>query len=91
MSMFLDGFILGSYLAGVFGLNREYFRVALKKNTKVNVELMEQNGFVFVKVPADIRKLIEDGFISCKIDCNDQADYHHKYELSKNCKIGFWK
>ena len=89
--MFLDGYVLGSYLAGVFGLNREYFRVAIKKNTKLNVETIEQHGFIFVKVPTNIRKLIEEGFITCKIDCNDTAAYHYKYKLSKNCTIGFWK
>jgi len=90
-SVFLDGEILGSYLAGVLGLNREYFRIAFKKNTKLNAQIREQHGFVFVKVPEKIRKLIEDGFISCKVDCNDAAEYHYKYELSKNCTIGFWK
>jgi len=75
----------------MFCLNREYFRIAYKKNTQLNAELIHQHGFIFVKVPDEIRKLIEDGFISCKITYDDKAEYHHKFQLSKNCIIGFWK
>ena len=38
-SMFLDGEILGSYLAKVFSLNRQYFLVAYKKKHNINVNL----------------------------------------------------
>lgn len=90
-SMFLDGEILGSYLATLFGLNRHYFSRAYKENINVNVQMRDINGFVFVKVPHDVRALIDQGFISCKIEKEDTAIYVHRYELSKNCTIGFWK
>ena len=90
-SMFLDGEILGSYLAKVFSLNRQYFLVAYKKRCNINVQLAELNGYVFVKVPTDIRKLIDEGFIARKIEHDDVAEYEHRFELSKDCVIGFWK
>lgn len=91
MSMFLDGEILGSYLACMFGLNRNYFSRAYKSNISINAKMRDINGFVFVKVPGGVRELLDQGFISCKIEKEDTANYVHKYELSKNCTIGFWK
>ena len=85
------GEIMGTYLAGLFCLNKEYFSVAFRKNTKLNAEIRMANGYVFVKLPKEVQQLIEDGYISCKIDAEDKAPYHYKYELSKNCIIGFWK
>lgn len=90
-SMFLDGEILGSYLAKVFSLNRQYFLVAYKKKRNINVQLRELNGFVFVKVPCDIRSLIDQGFIARKIEQDDATEYEHRFELSKDCVIGFWR
>lgn len=90
-SMFLDGEILGSHLAKVLCLNRQYFLVAFKKKCKINVEMRELNGYVFVKVPNYLRNLIDAGYIARKIEANDVADYEFKFELSKDCVIGFWK
>ncbi|NOX15974.1 MAG: hypothetical protein GXP61_08120 [Epsilonproteobacteria bacterium] len=91
MSAFLDGEVLGSYLAGYFGLNKEYFRIAYKQGTQLNAQIREVNGFIFVKVISEVRKLIEQGFISYKIEDGDSQKYDYKYKLSKNCTIGFWK
>lgn len=90
-SMFLDGEVLGSYLASVLGLNRHYFTQAHKKNFVINATTRDINGFVFVKLPQNIRELIDSGCIACKIEKEDEAVYEYKYELSKNCIIGFWK
>jgi hypothetical protein len=91
-SMFLDGEILGSYLAKVFSLNRQYFLVAYKKKCNINVQLRELNGYVFVKVPNDVRRLIDEGYIARKIEQDDDGiEYEHRFELSKDCVIGFWK
>lgn len=91
MSMFLDGEVLGSYLASVFGLNRHYFTQAHKRNLHINATIRDINGFVFVKLPHNVRTLIDDGYIAFKIEKEDEAVYEYKYELSQNCIIGFWK
>ena len=90
-SMFLDGEVLGSFLASALCLNRQYFSKAFKRKFKLNVQMRELNGYVFVKVPNDLRKLIDAGYIARKIEANDVADYEFKFELSKDCVIGFWK
>ncbi len=90
-SMFLDGEILGAYLASVFCLNRQYFAQAFQGKYKVNVEMRSLHGFIFVKVPKEIRELLDNGFIASKIEKEDQAEYTYRFELSKDCTIGFWK
>ncbi len=89
--MFLDGEILGSFLATFFCLNRQYFSKAYREKFKINVQMREVNGFVFVKVPTEVRALLDDGFIARKIEDTDLAPYEYKFELSKDCVIGFWK
>ena len=89
--MYLDGYILGVYLAGRFNLSSNYFANALNKKHNLNIEMKKINGFVFVKPPKEVRPYIEDDYISCKIEDNDKAQYDYIYKLSNYCNIGFWK
>lgn len=88
-------FLLASSVARNFGLSAEYFSQAYRKGGATlhgEIVLKEQCGMLFIKLPKQTMEMLRDGAIAVKMDCDDDdREFDHILQLTRQTRIGFWK
>jgi len=91
--------LLGTWLAKELALNPRYFSKiyarAQKGNTTLSrgVEIKKQAGMIFVALPPHVVAMINDpAYTAAQIQPEDEErDYDHVFQLTRDVRIGFWK
>lgn len=90
-----DGYFFGTWLAREFGLPTNYFSIINSKTpTTLNrdIEVKMFAGLVFVKLPPKAVEYVRAGYVSVKLEPNDDLDmYEYILIITAGTKIGFWK
>ncbi|MDD5405999.1 MAG: hypothetical protein PHE73_03535 [Sulfurovaceae bacterium] len=89
-----DGYFIGTWLAREFGLPTNYFSIINSKAPKTlhrEIDVAMFAGLVFVKLPSKVVEYIRAGYITAKIEPDDDLNmYEYILEITINTKIGFW-
>ena len=92
VSAMMDGSVVGSELAKLFGLNSRYFSNN-KKTDSLNkdIKILNFNHVLLVEVPDEAKKYIKDYTATPLAITADESDYAYVFKLTNKIKIGFWK
>jgi len=87
----VDGFELAFVVEKKLGLNRSYFAKALARETDLKATVVKEYEHIFVKLDSDIKQLLNDNYICCRIDKEDVEAFDYVVSLSKRTLLGFYK
>ena len=73
------------------GLSSSYFSMAYRRDTDIKAHIVKQNNFIYVRLDTEIKKLLEDKYICCKITREESDSFEHTISLTKNTLLGFYK
>lgn len=73
------------------GLSRKYFSNAYRNNVDIKANLVKEGSFIYVKLDCEIKKLLDERYICCKITHDEVDLYDHTISLTKNTLLGFYK
>lgn len=73
------------------GLSASYFSQAYKRKVDIKATIVKEGTYLFVKLDCDIKKLLDDNYICCKITQEESDCFEHTVALTKNTLLGFYK
>ena len=73
------------------GLSCKYFSNAYRNKTDIKADIIKEGTFLFVKLDCDIKKLLDENYICCKITQEESDSFIHTIWLTKNTLLGFYK
>ena len=73
------------------GLSSGYFSKACTRKIDIKADIVKEGTFLFVKLDYEIKRLLDDGFICCKITQDEADSFLHTIWLTKNTLLGFYK
>lgn len=93
----LDGLISGSIwigtrLAARFGLHTQYFNAIHRESCKIEGRVWMTGGLVLVELPMKIQQLLNEGYVSVKMNHDDLEDgFDYVFNMTDRTRIGFYK
>ena len=85
------GYELAFIVEKKLGLSSRYFSVAYSKDYSIKAHIIKDNDHLYIKLDDDIKKLLEQNYICCKINKEESNDYDVVIALTKNTLLGFYK
>ena len=86
-----DGYELAFIVEKKLGLNSGYFNVAYRKGYEIKADMFKEHEHLSVKLNDQIKKLLEQNYICCKINKEEIDEYDFVIPLTKNTLLGFYK
>ncbi|MCT7467887.1 hypothetical protein [Aliarcobacter cryaerophilus] len=95
-------YAMGTFITHRFGLNARYLSSAYLRGYKLNMEITKVHDPLYsdnkydkhfiVLLPDEVIYYIIERYYSIKLTKNDNIEnFDYVFEISKNCKIGFFK
>ena len=92
VSAMMDGSVIGSELAKLFGLNARYFSHNKDADSlNKDIKIMKFKHVLLVEVPYEARKYIRECTATPLAIGADESEYEYVLPLTNKIKIGFWK
>lgn len=85
------GYELAFIVEKKLGLKSKYFSNAYNKGYEIKADMFKENEHIFVKLDDDIKKLLDENYICCKIDKDESSEFDFVISLTKNTLLGFYK
>lgn len=85
------GYELAFIVEKKLGLNSKYFSVAYSKGYSIKADMFKEHDHLYVKLDDDIKKLLEQNYICCKITKEEVNEFEIVIPLTKNTLLGFYK
>lgn len=73
------------------GLSSGYFSDALRKAVEIKADIVKQGSFLYVKLDCEIKRLLDEEYICCKISKEESDSFDYAIALTKNTLLGFYK
>lgn len=86
-----SGYELAFIVEKKLGLSPRYFSVAYSKAYSIKADMFKEHDHLYVKLDDDIKKLLEQNYICCKINKDEVSEYDYVISLTKNTLLGFYK
>lgn len=86
-----DGYELAFIVEKKLGLNSGYFNVAYRKGYEIKADMFKEHEHLYVKLNDQIKKLLEQNYICCKISKDEIKEFDFAISLTKNTLLGFYK
>ena len=92
VSAMMDGSVIGSELAKLFGLHTRYFsNIKDSENVNKDIKIVKFKHVLLVDIPFEARKYIRDYTATPLAINDDETEYDYVLPLTNKIKIGFWK
>jgi len=92
VSAMMDGLIVGSELAKLFGLHTSYFaHVRDSESLNKNINILKFKHVILVEVPMEAKEYIRDYTATALSIGDDETPYEYILNITNKTKIGFWK
>lgn len=85
------GYELAFIVEKKLGLNSGYFNVAYRKGYEIKADMFKEHEHLYVKLNDQIKKLLEQNYICCKISKDEIDEFDFAISLTKNTLLGFYK
>ncbi|MDS1371042.1 hypothetical protein [Aliarcobacter butzleri] len=86
-----QGFIPAFEVEKTLGLNKGYFSKAHSCSYEIKATIIKDESNLLVKLDDEINKLLQEGYICCKIDRSELEHFDVTISLTKNTLLGFYK
>lgn len=86
-----SGYELGFIVEKKLGLRAKYFSDAFSKGYSMKADMFKQHDHLYVRLDDDIKELLEQNYICCKINKDESNEYDFVIPLTKNTLLGFYK
>lgn len=85
------GYELAFIVEKKLGLRAKYFSDAYSKGYSIKADMFKEHDHLYVKLDEDIKKLLEQNYICCKITKEEANEFEVVIPLTKNTLLGFYK
>ena len=85
------GYELAFIVEKKLGLRAKYFSDAFSKGYSIKADMFKKHDHLYVKLDDDIKKLLEQNYICCKITKEESNEFEIVVSLTKNTLLGFYK
>lgn len=85
------GFVPAFEIEKQIGLNKGYFSKAFLCGYDIRANIIKEDSNLLVKLDDEINRLLQEGYICCKIDKDESSHYDITINLTKNTLLGFYK
>lgn len=85
------GYELAFIVEKKLGLRAKYFSDAYSKGYSIKADMFKEHDHLYVKLDEDIKKLLEQNYICCKITKEEANEFEIVISLTKNTLLGFYK
>ena len=85
------GYELAFIVEKKLGLRSRYFSEAYSKGYSIKADMFKEHEHLYVKLDDDIKKLLEQNYICCKISKDEVDEFEVVIALTKNTLLGFYK
>lgn len=73
------------------GLSSGYFSKAYRRKIDIKAEIVKQQNFIYVKLDCELKQLLAEGYICCKIYAGERDNFDKSILFTKNTLLGFYK
>lgn len=88
----MNGSVIGSELAKLFGLHTSYFAHNIEaQSLNPNIKIIKYKHVVLVEIPPEAREYIKNYIATPLAATDDESDFDYILPLTSKIKIGFWK
>ena len=85
------GYELAFIVEKKLGLRAQYFSDAYSKGYSIKADMFKEHDHLYVKLDDDIKRLLEQNYICCKISKEEANEFEIVISLTKNTLLGFYK
>ncbi len=85
------GYELAFIVEKKLGLRAKYFSDAFSKGYSIKADMFKEHDHLYVKLDDDIKRLLEQNYICCKITKEEANEFEVVVSLTKNTLLGFYK
>ena len=85
------GYELAFIVEKKLGLRAKYFSDAFSKGYTIKADMFKEHDHLYVKLDDDIKRLLEQNYICCKITKEEANEFEIVVSLTKNTLLGFYK
>ena len=85
------GYELAFIVEKKLGLRAKYFSDAFSKGYSIKADMFKEHDHLYVKLDDDIKRLLEQNYICCKITKEEANEFEIVVSLTKNTLLGFYK
>lgn len=85
------GYELAFIVEKKLGLRSRYFSEAYSKGYSIKADMFKEHDHLYIKLDDDIKKLLEQNYICCKITKEEANEFEVVVSLTKNTLLGFYK
>lgn len=85
------GYELAFIVEKKLGLRSRYFSEAFSKGYSIKADMFKEHDHLYVKLDDDIKRLLEQNYICCKITKEESNEFEIVVSLTKNTLLGFYK
>lgn len=85
------GYELAFIVEKKLGLRAKYFSDAFSKGYSIKADMFKKHDHLYVKLDDDIKRLLEQNYICCKITKEEANEFEIVVSLTKNTLLGFYK
>ncbi len=85
------GYELAFIVEKKLGLRSKYFSDAYSKGYSIKADMFKEHEHLYVKLDDQIKKLLENNYICCKISKDEISEFDFVISLTKNTLLGFYK
>lgn len=85
------GYELAFIVEKKLGLRAKYFSDAYSKGYSIKADMFKEHDHLYVKLDDDIKRLLEQNYICCKISKEEANEFEIVISLTKNTLLGFYK
>lgn len=85
------GYELAFIVEKKLGLRAKYFSDAFSKGYSIKADMFKEHDHLYVKLDDDIKRLLEQNYICCKITKEESNEFEIVVSLTKNTLLGFYK
>lgn len=85
------GYELAFIVEKKLGLRSKYFSDAYSKGYSIKADMFKEHDHLYVKLDDQIKKLLENNYICCKISKDEISEFDFVISLTKNTLLGFYK
>lgn len=73
------------------GLRPKYFSNAYSRGYWIKADMFKEHEHLYVKLDDEIKKLLDNNYICCKITKEEINEFDYAIQLTKNTLLGFYK
>ena len=85
------GYELAFIVEKKLGLRSRYFSEAYSKGYSIKADMFKEHDHLYIKLDDDIKRLLEQNYICCKITKEEANEFEIVVSLTKNTLLGFYK